>query len=313
VVRVIAPAANTLAFAIVLGTAFGVGVCLLVSLAPRWGAASLSRRIAPYVRDVHDVRGYSPIGSAPVTQLDELWRAVRTRFAGLTGSDVSIVRRLRQSGSTMDATTFRGRQLLWAVGGLVFGAVLGVLLVLTGRGGPAVWLVPLLAAAVSFFACDALLGRAARARIARIEDELPTVLEFLALCLSAGEGLLESLRRVSTVGSGDLTAELRGVVVAVGTGSSLSESLGTLSRSLDIPATTRAFEQLIAAIDRGAPLAHVLHAQALDAREDAKRSLIERAGKNEIYMLVPLVLVILPLSVLFAVFPGIFMLRLGIG
>ncbi len=57
----------------------------------------------------------------------------------------------------------------------------------------------------------------------------------------------------------------------------------------------------------------MLHAQAGDAREDAKRGLIERAGRKEIYMLLPLVFLILPLSVLFAVFPGIFMLRLGIG
>jgi len=31
----------------------------------------------------------------------------------------------------------------------------------------------------------------------------------------------------------------------------------------------------------------VLHAQALDAREDAKRSLIEQAGRKEIWMLFP--------------------------
>jgi tight adherence protein C len=139
------------------------------------------------------------------------------------------------------------------------------------------------------------------------------VLEFLALCLSAGEGILDSLRRVGDVGAGELTAELRGVVVAVGTGSPLSESLGRMAARLEIPALSRSVDQLVAAIDRGAPLAHVLHAQALDAREDAKRGLIERAGRKEIYMLVPLVFLILPLSVLFAVFPGIFMLRLGIG
>ena len=102
-------------------------------------------------------------------------------------------------------------------------------------------------------------------------------------------------------------------MVAVGTGSSLPESLAALARRLEIPSVSRCVDQLVAAIDRGAPLADVLHAQALDAREDAKRGLIERAGRKEIYMLVPLVFLILPLSVLFAVFPGIFMLRLGIG
>jgi tight adherence protein C len=98
---------------------------------------------------------------------------------------------------------------------------------------------------------------------------------------------MDSLRRVGDAGAGELTTELRGVVVAVGTGSSLSESLTALSTRLQLPALSRALDQLVAAIDRGAPLAHVLHAQALDAREDAKRGLIEQAGRKEIYMLVP--------------------------
>ena len=68
----------------------------------------------------------------------------------------------------------------------------------------------------------------------------------------------------------------------------------------------------VAAMDRGAPLAQVLQEQAVDAREDAKRALIESAGRKEILMLLPLVFLILPLSVLFAVFPGIVMLKLGI-
>ena len=103
------------------------------------------------------------------------------------------------------------------------------------------------------------------------------------------------------------------MVIAVGTGSSLSESLGRLSSRLEIAALSRSIDHLVAALDRGAPLAQVLQAQATDAREDAKRALIEQAGRKEIYMLIPLVFLILPLSVLFAVFPGIFMLRLGIG
>ncbi|UUT35484.1 type II secretion system F family protein [Microbacterium elymi] len=103
------------------------------------------------------------------------------------------------------------------------------------------------------------------------------------------------------------------MVLAVGTGSTLSESLTALGRGLQIPALTRAIDHIVAALDRGAPLAQVLQAQAVDAREDAKRGLIERAGRKEILMLLPLVFLILPLSVLFAVFPGVFMLRLGIG
>ncbi|WP_228484792.1 type II secretion system F family protein [Microbacterium cremeum] len=277
---------SDVAYAVVLGTALGAGLCLLFSLAPRWGAPSLARRIAPYIRDVTDGRGLDvTVGGR--RELRSTWHAVARRLAGMAGGDDALTRRLRRAAWPIDTAQFRARQLAWAIGGLAAGGALVVILVLAGNATPALGLVPVLAAVGAALGYDAWLTRAARARSARIEDELPTVLEFLALCLSAGEGILDSLRRVSEIGAGDLTAELRGVVVAVGTGSALSESLSGLSARLDVPALSRAVDQLVAALDRGAPLAHVLHAQALDAREDAKRGLIERAGRKEIYMLVP--------------------------
>lgn len=301
---------NDLAFAVVLGTALGAGVCLAVSAAPRWGAPSLARRIAPYIRDVTDPRGLTP---ARGQDLAQVWHEVQERLVRVGGGSASAQRRLRQAGRGMDVGAFRGRQLGWAISGLALGGVIVVALVLAGRGAPSLAILPPLFAIGGVVGRDIALTRAARSRVTRIEEELPTVLEFLALCLSAGENILDSVRRVSEVGSGELTGELRGVVVAVGTGSSLPESLSALSRRLEIASLSRCIDHLIAALDRGAPLAQVLHAQALDAREDAKRGLIEQAGRKEIYMLVPLVFLILPLSVLFAVFPGIFMLRLGIG
>lgn len=301
------------AVAVILGSSLGFGMLLLLSIAPRWGAPSLSRRIAPYIRDVTDPLGLSlePMRSAfdPASTI----RAGVQRAARLLGGSVAIDRRLRQAGWTVDATTFRGRQLVWAVVGVGVGGVVVIVLVLTGRGSAAAAVVPVIGGAVGAMACDAVLTRAARARLARVAEELPTVLEFLALCLSAGEGILDSLRRVGSVGGGELTGEVRSAVVAVGTGSPLSESLVAMSRRVDLPALSRTVDQLVAALDRGAPLADVLHAQAQDAREDAKRVLIEQAGRKEIAMLLPLVFLILPLSILFAIFPGVFMLRLGIG
>ncbi len=306
-------AIGDVAYAVVLGTALGAGVCLLISLAPRWGAPSLARRIAPYIRDVTDPRGIDVSAAGPMAGAFA-WSAFARRWLSrLSGGDAVLQRRLHRAGWTIDAARFRGRQLGWAIAGLALGGGVVVAFVLVGRGSAVLGLLPPVAAVAAALGCDAWLTRAARARATRIEEELPTVLEFLALCLAAGEGILDSLRRVSDVGAGELTSELRGVVVAVGTGSPLAESLTRLAAGLEIPSLTRAVDQLVAAIERGAPLAHVLQAQALDAREDAKRSLIEHAGRKEIYMLFPLVFLILPLSVLFAVFPGIFMLRLGLG
>lgn len=299
--------------AIVLGVAFGAGLLLLLSRVPRWRSASLSQRIAPYIRDITDPIGVTPVTTGFGDDVAALWQQAKEAFTARLGGSTAIERRLRQAGWAIDVTTFRGRQLALALAGLVVGAVVVVVLVLAGRGSAALAVLPPLLAVGGAMAWDLRLSRAARQRRARIEDELPTVLEFLALCLSAGEGMLDALRRVGDLEGGEVTAEVRAAVVAVGTGSSLSDALIDLGARVDSPAVSRAVDHLVAAIDRGAPLAQVLHAQALDAREEAKRALIERAGRNEIAMLVPLVFLILPLSVLFAVFPGIFLLRLGIG
>ncbi len=58
-------------------------------------------------------------------------------------------------------------------------------------------------------------------------------------------------------------------------------------------------------MQRGTPLAEVLRAQAQDVREDSRRTLMEQGGKKEILMMIPVVFLILPVTVLFAVYPGI--------
>ena len=76
-------------------------------------------------------------------------------------------------------------------------------------------------------------------------------------------------------------------------------------------ALSRFVDGLVVAIERGTPLADVLRAQAQDVRDNAKRELMETAGKKEIGMMAPVVFLILPLTVLFAMFPGLSLLNLN--
>ena len=101
------------------------------------------------------------------------------------------------------------------------------------------------------------------------------------------------------------------MVAAVGTGVPLGRALADLRDGLDHPALSRALDQVLGALERGAPLAGVLRAQAGDAREEAKRTIIELAGRKEIAMLVPLIFLILPVTVAFALFPGYLVLQAG--
>jgi tight adherence protein C len=206
------------------------------------------------------------------------------------------------------------RQLMWATSGGVIAIAGGLVLSATQAvsfAAPAAFVV--VAAVAAFLARDRLLQRAARARLTRMARELPTVLEFLTLSLSAGEGILDAIRRIARISRGELATELAAVPRDVSTGVPLTESLELLSSALRLAPLTRAIEQVIGAIERGTPLAEVLRAQAQDSRETEKRQLLELSGKKEIAMLVPLVFLILPVTIAIAIFPGLFVLQLGFG
>ncbi|WP_314426635.1 type II secretion system F family protein [uncultured Microbacterium sp.] len=308
---------SAVSLSVLIGGGLGGGLLCILAALPRWSAIPLVTRIAPYVRDVVS-DALLPQSALPAVQVLPAgrvtpWAWLQSAFERLLGGGELLQRRLAQAGSDVSAVAFRGRQLGWTVAGIGAGAAAVIALVLTGRMSVPGSLLPLFSGAAAAVAYEMQLSARVRVRRTRLTEELPTTLEFLALCLSAGEGFLDSLRRVAEVGSGALTVEFRGVVVAVSTGSSLAEALAELAARLQMPGLTRAVDQVIAALEHGAPLAAVLHAQAGDAREDAKRVLIEQAGRKEILMLLPLVFLILPLSVLFAIYPGLFILRLGIG
>jgi tight adherence protein C len=77
------------------------------------------------------------------------------------------------------------------------------------------------------------------------------------------------------------------------------------------PAVTRVLGALVSTLASGAPVARTLRDE-VDALEAARaRLLIERASKQEVGMLVPLVFMILPVTILFAVFPGVMALQAG--
>lgn len=307
-----------LGWALVFGCTLGLGLWSLVALTPRLRRARLIDRIAPYLVDVSDharerterqtVDPLPVIGSlfAP-----SVARAALAINSVLGGTDL-IARRLRQAGAQPGVLRYRAEQLLWAVLGLAGGLALTIIAVAFGSLSTVAQLaLPPTAALAGGVLREATLRSQATKRLKRIEHELPAVLEFLTLSLSAGEGLLDGLRRVARTSSGELAAEFGVVVGRVNAGVPLATALHELSDELRIPALSRCVDQMIAVLERGTPLAEVLRAQAHDARSEAKRELLENGGKKEVAMLVPLVFLILPLTIVFAIFPGVFVLQAG--
>jgi tight adherence protein C len=312
------PLNSMAAFGVVLGALLGLGIWLVISAAPRIGRPRLVERVAPYVSDISPearaLLARRPADPSPVLGLvaAPLTRALRTLVSEWLGGNEAIARRLRQAGSASSVERFRGEQLAWAGAAFALASALAVLSPTFGSLPTVVrFAMPFLAAALGAVVRDWMLQRRARRRLARISAELPTVLEFLTLSLTAGEGMLDAIRRIAKAGSGELSIEFAGVVASVATGVPLGQALAELRDGLDHPALSRALDQVLGALERGAPLAAVLRSQAGDAREESKRTIIELAGRKEIAMLVPLVFLILPVTIAFALFPGYLVLQAG--
>ena len=162
-----------------------------------------------------------------------------------------------------------------------------------------------------FFLRDNQLSSRITRRRSDILAEFPSVAELFALSVGAGESAAGALERIAGTARGELAGEFRTTLADMRAGASLSAALKAMGRRVQLAPVERFIGGVLIALDRGTPLADVLRAQAQDVREMGRRELMEAAGRKEIQMMVPHVFGILPLTVIFAVFPGISLMRLG--
>ncbi len=121
---------------------------------------------------------------------------------------------------------------------------------------------------------------------------------------------VSALERVTRTSKGELSKELGVALAQARAGATLVSALEDLAARTSLPTLARFVDGVAVAVERGTPLADVLRAQAVDVREASKRALLESGGKKEVAMMVPVVFFILPVTMLFALFPGFVSLRL---
>ncbi len=297
---------------VVLGFVWGVGMVIALSRLPMLNRPSLDDRLSPYLRDssrpsrlLLSHRTLTPFPTLERICAPLLRDGVRFLERALGGAN-SVRRRLEMAGRGMTVEQFRAEQLVWGAAALL-AAVAGSLLVVVrtpNRAVPAV-IFCCVAAGVGVLARDQWLTREVRRREERMMAEFPTIAELLALAVAAGEGPIGALDRVSRLSSGELTRELARALADARAGASLVQALQGVASRTNLPPLVRFVDGIAIAIERGTPLAEVLRAQAVDVREAGKRALMDAGGKKEIAMMVPVVFLVLPVTVVFALFPGI--------
>ncbi|USQ78847.1 type II secretion system F family protein [Ornithinimicrobium faecis] len=297
-----------------LGGVLAVGLLLMVVGVPIGRQIDLGARIEPYLDQLPEGTARRPgtksRGRDGAT--DGLRWAGRVVDRVLGGAD-SVALRLQRAGLPADVEGFRIQQVLWGVAAAVLVAIVGSLAVWTrGVSVPALAVVILTAAFGGVLLRDQLLSRAATRRERRIMAEFPAIAELLALSVTAGEGTTQALDRVARLSRGELSDELELCLAQARTGATMAEALEGMGDRTGLGPIVRFVDGLVVAIERGTPLGEVLRAQAQDAREAARQQLIEEGGRREILMMIPVVFLVLPVTVLFAVYPGASLLRLTV-
>lgn len=148
-----------------------------------------------------------------------------------------------------------------------------------------------------------------RTRREQILVELPDYLDMLSVAASAGESLYASLRIVNSRAKGLLASEVEYLLSAIDMGSSLEDELNSLVRRVKVRHIEEFANKVILAQRRGTPLARVLREHSTAIRDEIRNNILAQAGKNETKMFIPLVFLILPTTVLFAVYPSLQLLN----
>ncbi|QDY91798.1 type II secretion system protein F [Arthrobacter sp. UKPF54-2] len=309
-----------MAGAVACGVVLGGGLWLFLVRLPFLRPVSFTERIGPQLRSQNVESRLLRATHGNVTPFGPLARILRPvirdwiRALGrLNPGSSALNRRLARAGSSKSSVDFRAEQLLWAAGGFVAAAGIVLLGGVAGRFNP-LFAVLIVAGTglAGFLLRDYVLGAQVKKRETRMMAEFPSVAELMALAVSAGESATGALDRVCRRTQGELSKEFTRVLADTRAGKPLAEALQEFSTRTELGPLVRFVDGLIVAVERGTPLADVLRAQAQDVRDTAKRELMESAGRKEIGMMVPLVFGVLPLTVVFAVFPGLAAISLGL-
>jgi tight adherence protein C len=164
--------------------------------------------------------------------------------------------------------------------------------------------------AASYLCIDRTLTTAVKKQRSAIEAEFPAIVEMLTLAISAGESPLTAFKRIAENSHGYLSVRFRLVIARVHQGTPFHSALDLMGRDVNSPLVRKFIDSMVNAMVRGAPITEVLVRHAQEARDHQRNRVLAAAGKAEISMMIPVVFLILPISILFALWPSLTNLNL---
>jgi tight adherence protein C len=240
--------------------------------------------------------------------LAELNRRANIRATGVRDR-TGIHARLEELGkrTERDYQDFRIRQFGFCASAA---AIVMVLMITSGKSLFVTALFSSLLGALIFVVIDRELTSRIKKHREAIEAQFPAIIEMMTLAIAAGETPMQAMLRIANSAEGELSKEFAVVISEIRTGEPLHVTLDSMGRRVKSVMIRRFVDAVVTATLRGAPLIEVLSRHAVEARGNQRNRVMNAAGKAEVAMMIPVVFLILPISILFALWPSLTNLNL---
>jgi tight adherence protein C len=268
-------------------------------------AGGLRQRLAPYGSRAVPTRERVLAGSF----LDRVLRPFGRLTVGVavaiapTNLRAKAVLELARAGDPMSVEQYLAMRLV-----AMLGAPIGYVLFVS-RTGQAMGLINLTMVVVLFFAGSRFsswwVRRTVQKRQQQIQNALPSALDLITVCMEAGLSFDAGLAKVVEKTRGTLAEEFGRVLQEMQLGRARRESLRELAHRVDVRDLSALVAAIVQADQMGMSLAPVLRAQADELRTRRRQRAEETAMKAPVKMLFPLILCILPATMLVVLGPGI--------
>lgn len=185
----------------------------------------------------------------------------------------------------------------------------GVFVMLIGGLGPAALgrsiLGAIVVAVLGFYAPDLWLRSRISSRQLEIRRTLPDMLDMLTISVEAGMGFDAAVAKITGSRPGALSEEFARMLQEIQAGVSRRDAMRNLGERTDVPELKTFIMSMIQADVFGVSVANVLRSQSRDMRVRRRQFAEEMAQKAPVKLVFPLILCILPATIIVVAGPAI--------
>ncbi len=167
------------------------------------------------------------------------------------------------------------------------------------------WVMALLLTGIAFFTPDLWLDSRITARKKRILRDLPDLLDMLTISVEAGLGFDQAITKIVKTSGGPLHRELGRALQDIQAGADRATALRGLAKRTEVPELNAFITAIVQAEQLGIPVGKVLRTQASEMRLSRRQRAEEQAQKTPVKIVFPLILCILPATMIVIIGPAV--------